>query len=147
MGAYGMTPATAFKVVDAEVAVTYASASTFNGTEIDTRDFDGGWAVFVVSAGNFTGAGCTAAIKIQETDVTGFGGTVADVSGAAFANITASNDNTVYIGAVRLQGRQRFLRCHTTTSGTVTTAPLAVVCLLYGAGSSASQSVAHSFTV
>lgn len=142
-----MTPATAFKVVDGEVAVTYASASTFSGTEIDTRDFDGGWAVFVVSAGTFTGAGCTAAIKIQETDVTGFGGTVADVSGAAFANITSANDNDVYVGSVRLQGRQRFIRCHTTTSGTVTTAPLSVTCLLFGAGSSASQTKAFSFTV
>lgn len=145
MGAYGIHPPGSIKPLVAYEAETLASAATTLGAIIDTNGFQG-YAVFTMSVGTFTGSGCTLAAKITESDASDASGP-ADVTGAAFANVTASNDEAVYSGVINLTGRERYLRVSITTSGTVTTAPVAITCQLTQPSNSAHQDVAYSFDV
>ena len=81
------------------------SASTVNGAAIDRLGFDE--ALVVVNSGT-NGTSGTVDIKIQESEDGSTGW--ADVSGASFAQITESNDNTVYVGRLNLSGRKRYIR-------------------------------------
>jgi hypothetical protein len=77
------------------------------GAGVDCRGFDE--ALIVVAAGVVTGSG-SHAFKVQESGDNAVADAYADVTDAAFTAITASNDNTVYVGRVNLRERQRYLR-------------------------------------
>ena len=95
----------ALKAAQTLVADAYATG-THNGVAIDTKGFDE--VLFVVNSGT-NEAGATVDIKIQECATSG--GTYADITGAAFTQITTSNDNAVYQGRVRMTPtRERYLR-------------------------------------
>jgi len=79
-------------------------AGTVNGPGIDRLGFEE--ALVVVNSGA-NGAGGTVNVKVQESDDNS---SWADVAGAAFAQITEANDNTVYVGHLNLVSRKRYLR-------------------------------------
>lgn len=146
MGAYGPDPATAHKVVVALLSQSITSATATAGTAIDTRGFEGGYAVFTVNAGTFTGASPAMAVKVQEDDNSGFT-SASDVSGAAFTSLTTANDAAVYAAQVKIQARERYLRVLATSSGTITAIPIGVTCTLVGPRDSQLQSVSYVFEV
>jgi hypothetical protein len=79
-----------------------------NGAEFDTA----GWneAIVIFSAGTVAATG-TLNCKVQETATSGSG--YADISGAAFAQVTDANDNAIYIARLKLgavKGRLRYMR-------------------------------------
>jgi len=80
---------------------------TVNGTGIDTLGFNE--ALIIVNSG-INGTSGTVDVKVQESDALASG--YADISGAAFTQITESNDNTIYVGRVKLAdaGRKRYIR-------------------------------------
>jgi hypothetical protein len=92
------------KAVTGLVANSHA-AGTVNGPAIDRRGFEE--ALVVVNSGA-NGTGGTVNIKVQESDVSDSG--FADITGAAFVEITEANDETVYVGRLNLVGRKRYLR-------------------------------------
>lgn len=80
------------------------AAGTTNGPSIDRAGFRD--AVVVLNSGTNAATG-TADVKVQESaDASSW----ADITGAVFAQITTSNDNTVYVGHLNLNGRKRYLR-------------------------------------
>ena len=83
------------------------SASTVNGTGFDTRGFES--ALIIVNSGA-NGSSGTVDIKMQESSDDAVADAYADISGAAFTQITEANDNTIYVGTVKLEGRERYLR-------------------------------------
>jgi hypothetical protein len=145
MGAYGPHPASGMKPFVALEAQSITSATTTNGTAIDTRGFEG-YAVFLFNAGTFTGASPAMDLKVQEDDNSGFS-SATDVTSAAFAQVTTANDAAVFAGCVQLTGRERYLRVSAVSSGTITAIPMGVTCLLTQAGDSAHQDVTYSFDV
>jgi len=80
-------------------------ATTVTGSAIDRLGFDE--ALVVVNSGT-NGTSGTVDIKVQESDdsTSGF----ADIDGAAFAQITEDNDNTIYVGRLDLSGRKRYIQ-------------------------------------
>jgi hypothetical protein len=61
----------------------------------------------VLDAGTFTTG--TLDVKVQESDTSG--GTYTDIAGAAFAQVTSTTDDSIYVGTIKLEGsRKRFLR-------------------------------------
>jgi hypothetical protein len=87
------------------IAAGSHSASTVNGSAIDRLGFDE--ALVVVNSGT-NGTNGTVNIKVQESDASTSG--FADIAGAAFAQITEANDNTIYVGRLNLSGRKRYIR-------------------------------------
>lgn len=123
------TPATFLEVAQS-INADPASATTTNGSSVDCRHFDGGYAVIVVSTGTLVGSGHTVSVKIQESSDDGSSDAFADVSGTTFDDITASNDVATYVGSIRLRGRERYLRAVATTTGTVTSGDIVVQIIL-----------------
>ena len=80
--------------------------ATNNGPGIDALDYDE--TLIVLNAGA-VGASGTVDVKVQESaDNSSF----SDISGAAFTQITAANDETIYVGRVKMgeKTRKRYLR-------------------------------------
>ncbi len=93
------------KAVQSLKADNYAVA-TANGVAVDTTGFDE--AMVILDAGT-VGASGTVNAKVQESDTSG--GTYTDITGAAFTQITASNDDAIYVGRLKLgPGRKAFIR-------------------------------------
>jgi hypothetical protein len=92
------TGATFAKAVQAIKPGTYTSTQT--SSAVDTG---GGWGTLVVNvnAGTFTGDG---AMTIKVQSATTSGGSYTDITGAAFTQITTANDDTCYLGSVKLDG-------------------------------------------
>ena len=82
------------------------SAGTVNGTAVDAKGF--AEALIILNSGTNEATG-TLDAKVQECDTVG--GTYADITGAAFTQVTTANDNAIYAGRIRLTPtRKRFLR-------------------------------------
>lgn len=82
------------------------SVATHNGVAVDTNGFHE--ALIVLDAGA-NGSSGTANVKVQECAESG--GTYADISGAAFTEVTEANDDAIYQGRVRITpSRKRYLR-------------------------------------
>jgi hypothetical protein len=81
------------------------AAGTQNGTGIDRLGFEE--ALVILNAG-INGTSGTVNAKVQESDDNS---TFTDITGAAFAQVTESNDDTIYIGRINLIGRKRYIRC------------------------------------
>lgn len=80
--------------------------ATNNGVAVDAAGYDE--AVIIFDAGT-VGASGTVDVKVQESDTSG--GTYTDITGASFAQVTATNDDAIYVGTIRLEGaRKQFLR-------------------------------------
>ena len=79
-------------------------AGTVNGPGIDRRGFEE--ALVVLNSGA-NGTGGTVNVKVQESDDNS---TWDDIPGAAFAEITEANDESVYTGRLNLVVRKRYLR-------------------------------------
>ena len=94
----------AFYAVQTQKADNW-STGTDNSSAIDTAGYHQAMVVF--NAGTVGSSG-TVDVKVQESDASG--GTYTDVSGAAFTQVTASNDDATYVGRVNLNGTKRFIR-------------------------------------
>jgi len=80
-------------------------AGTLNGLAVDTAGYDE--AIVVLDAGTFTTG--TLDAKVQES-ADGSSGWV-DIAGAAFAQVTSTTDDSIYVGTIRMEGsRLRYLR-------------------------------------
>lgn len=91
------TASTFAKIVQAIKPATHTSTQT--SAAIDTAGW--GTAIICVNAGTFTGDGAMT-VKVQSSTTSG--GSYADISGGAFTQITTANDDTCYIGSVKLDG-------------------------------------------
>lgn len=96
----------------AEVGIISQSigAATVDGTGIDTKSFDE--ALIVLNVGTTDG---TLDVKVQES---ADNITFTDVAGAAFAQVVPANDNTAYVGRVRVKNFKRYLRLRAVGTGT-----------------------------
>lgn len=103
------------KLVQCVPAADHATAPT--ATEIDSRGFE--YAVFIVNVG-VVDSGETVDIQVQTSATSGSG--MADVTGAAFAQIANASDNTVQLGIVRLDGAERYLDLDITQAGAASAA-------------------------
>lgn len=92
------TGSTFAKAVQAIKPGTYTSTQT--SAAIDTG---GGWGTLIinVNAGTFTGDGAMT-VKVQAATTSG--GSYSDITGAAFTQITTSNDEACYLGSIKLDG-------------------------------------------
>lgn len=81
------------------------AAGTITGTGVDTTGFSE--LMVVVNAGTFA-ATATVDITLEESDASGSG--YAAISGAAFTQLTTSNDDNIYVARVRLGGRDKYVR-------------------------------------
>lgn len=88
--------------------------ATANGTAVDCSGYDE--ATWLINAGTFGGTSPTADLKIQESATSG--GTYTDITGAAFTQITTSNDVAVYLGRCRVSPSKPFQRAVITVGGT-----------------------------
>ena len=84
------------KVVQALKADNY-STGTATSSEIDTAGF--AEAVIIFDAGT-VGASGTVDVTVQDSDTSGSG--YAALTGAAFTQVVAANDEAVYVGRIRL---------------------------------------------
>lgn len=115
------------KQISALAAITHASAATFLGAAVDCSGY--GEVTYIMDTGILTGAACATDVKITESATSG--GTYTDITGAAFAQVTASNDVATYLGRVRVNPAKPFQKVSETTSGTVTTCPISVSAILH----------------
>ena len=90
---------------------THTSSNT--GAVVDCRGYE--FAKIVLNTGTFTSS-ATMNVTVREGATAG--GSFSDITGAAFAAVTTANDQTAYVGIVRLDGTERYLRCQATYSGT-----------------------------
>ena len=84
------------KVVQALKADNY-STGTATSSEIDTAGF--AEAVIIFDAGT---VGSSGTVDVTVTDCDTSGGTFGSVTGAAFTQVVAANDEAVYVGRIRL---------------------------------------------
>lgn len=91
------------KVVQALEAKAYSAAST-DSAVIDVLGFDE--ALVILNAG-VAAAAAEADVTIREGDESD-GSDDAAIAGAAFAQITVANDQTVYVGRLDLSKRKRY---------------------------------------
>lgn len=103
-----------------------AAGAAGDGTEIDTKGYR--WAIFVLQTGVMDAAS-TYDMQIEETDVTGFGGTVSDITGALVQTIN-TDDNSTFVVAIDLQQADRYLRVKDFTVGGVASAAISVTVIL-----------------
>lgn len=101
------------KVFSTLVPISRAAIQAFDGAAVDTAGFSGGWAKIIVYCGALDNAATVVGV-VQECATSG--GTYTSVTNSGFSIVTASDDNTVFVGYVRLRGRQQFLRVQTTHS-------------------------------
>lgn len=83
-----------------------SATATVNGTGIDTAGFSEAAVVLAVGAAAATG---TLDVKVQDSaDNSSF----TDVAGAVFAQVIGTQDNTVFIGMLKLDGNlvRRYIR-------------------------------------
>lgn len=94
----------AFYAVQAHKADSWGTGAN-DGAAIDTAGYH--QAMIVFNAGT-VGSSATVDVKVQECDTSG--GTYTDVTGAAFTQVDANNDDATYVGRVNLNGTKRFIR-------------------------------------
>ena len=80
-------------------------AVTTDGTGIDTRGYH--QALVVLNVGTVT---TSLDVKVQQSSDDGSSDAYADISGAAFTQVTTANDVTVYVARVNLDATERYIR-------------------------------------
>lgn len=99
------------------------ATSTVTGTGIDTMGYND--AMITLEVGTVSGTTPTLDGKVQESDT--LGGTYTDITGATFAQVTASNNTQ----KIRLVGRtKRYIRFVGTIAGTSPSFDLAANAIL-----------------
>ena len=101
----------AFKAAVGIIADDYGPVTT-NGTGVDTLGYH--QALVVLNVGTVT---TSLDVKLQESSDNGSSDSFADISGAAFTQVTTANDNTVYVARVNLTGTERYIRAVCTGVG------------------------------
>lgn len=81
-------------------------AVTTNGTGVDTMGFH--QALIILNVGTVT---TSLDVKVQESSDDGSGDSYADITGAAFTQVTTANDNAIYVARINLTGTERYIRC------------------------------------
>lgn len=94
----------AFNVAVGIQADDYGAVTT-NGTGVDTLGYH--QALIVLNVGLVT---TSLDVKVQESSDNGSGDTYADISGAAFTQVTTANDNAIYVARINLDARERYIR-------------------------------------
>jgi len=94
----------AFKAAVGIIADDYGAGTT-NGTGVDTLGFH--QALVILNVGTVT---TSLDVKLQESSDNGSGDSFADITGAAFTQVTTGNDNAVYVARVNLTGTERYIR-------------------------------------
>jgi hypothetical protein len=150
MGAYGNSPETAFDGVrvqnNATITATGNSGTTVGNGVVDTLGWDGGFCTFYLVVGASTGTSQTLDVLVQEDTASSFAA-AATVTGATFTQLTSSRDDDIFVGRVRCQGTERYLRLAWTAAGTSPSFPLTAVAILSGAADSAEADDTFDFTV
>lgn len=82
-----------------------AGAGTVTGDAVDCKGF--GEALIVVHAGTVPSNG-TLDVHLEESSASGSG--FGDITSATFTQVTASNDETLYVGRLNLRGCKRYIR-------------------------------------
>ena len=82
-------------------------AGTVDGTGIDTTEFREALIALITGTAN---TGGTLDVKVQESDDDGSSDPYADVTGAAFTQVTTANDNGVQYGRLNLEDRKKWIR-------------------------------------
>lgn len=103
-----------------------ARTATFNSSGFDARDFIGR-ALVIQHVGVVSGTTPTLDGKIQESSDNGVADAFADVSGATFAQSTATDQNREL--TLDLDGRERFIRYTGTIAGTTPSFTMGVLML------------------
>ena len=85
--------------------------ATTAGTGVDCRGYD---ECLVVFNAILCAANAEANVKMQDSSDDS---TYADITSAAFTEVTPTNDATTYIARIDLRKRSRYLRAHLTTDG------------------------------
>ena len=80
------------------------TAGTDNSASADTKDFD---EMLIVLSSGVSVATSTLNVKLQDS---ADDSTFADITGAAFAEITDANDNTIYVARLRCKNFKRYIR-------------------------------------
>ena len=93
---------------------TAARTSTGNGTAVDLQQYDGDLVVLLDSAAASAGTNPTLDIKLQASDTQG--GTYADISGAAFTQVTSTASQQTLV--ISKSENPRWLRIVYTIGGT-----------------------------
>jgi hypothetical protein len=94
----------AFKAAVGISADDYGAGAQ-TGTGVDTLGFH--QALVVLNVGTVT---TSLDVKLQESSDNGGSDTFADITGAAFTQVTTANDVAVYVGRVNLTGTERYIR-------------------------------------
>lgn len=109
--------------------------SDTQGTGINTVRYDE--LLVVMSVGTIAGTAATLDVTMQNSDAVG--GSYSDITinsiTAAFAQISTSNDASIYTGRINLRElANRWIRADLDFGGTVSACPVAIVGLLYNTG-------------
>lgn len=94
----------AMKAAVGIIADDYGAVTT-NGTGIDTRGYH--QALVILNVGTVT---TSLDVKVQESSDDDAADSYADISGAAFAQVTTANDVTVYVARINLDATERYIR-------------------------------------
>ena len=84
------------------------SANTHASSSIRTRSHSYG--LVILNAGTVGAGPSTVDVKVQESSDDGVADAWADVTGAAFTQVVAANDNTVYMGHLNMNSREAYVR-------------------------------------
>lgn len=129
------------KLIQANVVEMEAPArqtATFNTADIDLTKYSGPVQVILTSS---AGGGTTPTLNVKLQDATASGGTYADITGAAFAEVTDAADSTQMI-TLQADETRGFIKVVGTITGTSPTFDMAVVAVgCLKAGRNASQAV------
>lgn len=127
-----------FKAFQSNISGTRTATNT--GTGVSCKGFT--HALCVLSVGTVTGTSPTLDVKIQ--DCATVGGTYADITGAAFTQVTAtpSTATDVQIGIIQLNGKNEFLRSLGTIGGTSPSFPFSCTIIPFNAEDSANGPLA-----
>jgi len=88
-----------------QVIKPQSSSATVTSAAVDLSGYNE--AMIVLSCGTTTATG-TLDVKVQSSATTG--GTYADITGAAFVQVTPSNDDAVYVARVRVAPSKPFIK-------------------------------------
>jgi hypothetical protein len=88
------------------------SAALTNGSGVDTQGFKEALVVF--HAGT-AAASAEADVHVEESSDDS---TYVNITGAVFTQVTTANDNTIYVGRIKLEKRLRYLRAVNVGDGT-----------------------------
>jgi len=110
-------------------------AVTTNGTGVDTRGYH--QALVILNVGTVT---TSLDVKVQESSDDDTADSYADITGAAFTQVTTANDNAIYVARINLTGTERYIRIVGTGVGSSQSYAVDVILTPYYTGDGATFS-------